>query len=994
MKRILKHPVAIAVAMAVGGTLGGCFDSGSSDSATPDTSITASVGTFVDSPVDGLTFKGHFNGKTENGGKYNFAPGQMVSFYIGDRIKLGQLLGSVEDVSPLDFFGPDATLDQRILNILVLLQSLDIDGDANNGISITEESIALFETALVDAGIDLDALDFSTMTPAEADAFIAQLITILNTVVAETESPDDEVVSEQEAEYHFDNVMSGDITVHKNISRTPGEGSGGQSITSMMIHTDKTTAAGTVDNTVQVRPLLVSYTDTIVGDFLMGTGSSELPDIEHYADTFVALSLDKGETWKPINISNTVDNSSIQVDYYGDGVQHDYYGHSFKPAIKTEGNKVLVAWNDKFCPSGNPSNLTDPDTEDLYLVNGPQGTINYEGVETYEGEVVPAHEVPFSCVWTARGVFDEENHEIVWHTPQQLTSGRRDANKVTIASDTTGFVVAWQEDPIGLRPGSGAGPGEGWSGASTNHKTDIWYSYIALEDEQGNDIFAAVDDSAEIGGDPTVEETNKPKSLYQLSYPVPVTDNAVCQAENVADGTGALYCANLCDTNGVYEDDPNSTYDDRDVGKCYSGYVEPMSALYNASNPNIPVVNQVLNGDTGASRPVLGIWGDNVILGYEETKGAAETLPGVPNSETLDSIAVEDQGKVAYVHSFKMTSPETIAPGTIVNELKLQEATEEITDPQMVLENVRRLTMISQVDSTEASEDNHLWGILYKSGIQTQGDSSDMYLRLAKGGYDVSNLNTAADMEAIMDPLGEVETPWPSHSWNLSSRVADPATTDESTATEVVPGVWSPENLDDNTYDNSYENTFSPRGYLSGDTVFIGYEYTPSWRIATAGHSPNNFNVIRSFDNGATWQSPIDISNITDSVTSTVDPRLVHTSEAIPGLETRDPNTVFVTYGTLELGTGLELDLFVTRSTDNGTTWDKVPANIDGSDINEAIVQSVAEEKEVQNIASPDGSSLYSIWLQELDPEEAAESTPDYLLGSDIWAQRKDYTDE
>ena len=52
----------------------------------------------------------------------------------------------------------------------------------------------------------------------------------------------------------------------------------------------------------------------------------------------------------------------------------------------------------------------------------------------------------------------------------------------------SGFAIAWQEDPDGLRPGKGKGPGEGWSGAISNHKTDIWYTYITQED------FAIVDE--------------------------------------------------------------------------------------------------------------------------------------------------------------------------------------------------------------------------------------------------------------------------------------------------------------------------------------------------------------------------------------------------------------------------------------------------------------------------------------------------------------------
>ncbi len=969
MKQLNKRPVAFAIALAMGTTLAGCSN---------NNSTTAETGTFVDSAVDGLTYKSnHFSGTTENGGHYQFAQGDNVSFYLGDKIKLGQLLGSVEEVSPTDFFGPDATLDQSVINILVLLQSLDSDGDASNGITITLDAIAALEEAWLVAypDVDLATIDLSSLTEAEALELATNLGAILADVVAATPDPD-EVVTEEEATDHFTEVMSGDITIHKNISRTPGTGSGGQSISSMMLKTASWSTSGELDETVEVRPLLVGYTDIVAGDFLMGTGSSEIPDIDHVADVFVSLSLDKGESWKSINVSNTADNSSIDVDFWGTGEKLPYYGHTFKPVVKTEGNKVLVAWNDKFCPSGNPSELTDPLTQDLYLVNGPQGTITYSGLETFESEIVPAHEVPFSCVWTARGVLNEIDHKIDWYAPEQLTSGRRDSNKLVIASDTAGFVLAWQEDPVGLRPGSGSGPGEGWSGASTNHRTDMWYSHIAMAE------FEAIDPDAVIGGDPTTEGDLKPKALNKLSYPVPISDNAVCLADNVA--TGALYCETLCAADGGVFTDPDDELN-KDNGKCYSNDFDPIRAIYN----DTPLVDerQLLNGDTGASRPILGLFGSQVILGYEETKGEATSLPGVPNSETLDTIPVEDQGKIAYVHSFEMTTPTPISAGTIVNELKLPDpdrvrpVPDTNPDDLPVLENVRRVTLVSQVDVADATVDNHLWGVLYKSGIATQGESSDMYLRLAKGGYDVGNLNTAVDMATIMG-----DETWSSNSWNLSSRVAD--------ADETVRGVWTADNLSDATWENNWENTFSPRGYLSGDTIFIGYEYTPSWRVAQVGHLSNNFNVIRSDDNGTTWVDPIDVTHISNNIISTVDPRLIPTSEAIPGAETRDANTTFITYGTLIMGSGLELDLYVTRTTDGGDTWEKVPATIDGEPVNEAIVSSVAEEKEIQGIASPDGKSLYSLWLQELDPAEAPEGTADYLLGSDIWAQRKDYTDE
>ncbi len=74
-----------------------------------------------------------------------------------------------------------------------------------------------------------------------------------------------------------------------------------------------------------------------------------------------------------------------------------------------------------------------------------------------------------------------EATHVIWTKPERLTSGKRDANLPAVdCAEGAGCILTWQEDPEGLRPGQGLGPGEGWSGAVANGKTDIWYSYIEL----------------------------------------------------------------------------------------------------------------------------------------------------------------------------------------------------------------------------------------------------------------------------------------------------------------------------------------------------------------------------------------------------------------------------------------------------------------------------------------------------------------------------------
>ena len=69
-----------------------------------------------------------------------------------------------------------------------------------------------------------------------------------------------------------------------------------------------------------------------------------------------------------------------------------------------------------------------------------------------------------------------------------------------------GCALTWQEDPEGLRPGKGLGPGEGWSGAIANAKTDIWYSYITFADFDivGEDVDG--DDTPDVGSAMLIED--------------------------------------------------------------------------------------------------------------------------------------------------------------------------------------------------------------------------------------------------------------------------------------------------------------------------------------------------------------------------------------------------------------------------------------------------------------------------------------------------------
>jgi hypothetical protein len=241
---------------------------------------------------------------------------------------------------------------------------------------------------------------------------------------------------------------------------------------------------------------------------------------------------------------------------------------------------------------GNPDNETEvcePDyphddayfVTDIWGVRGQQQSVNYDEVDDVAD--LGIGEIPYSCLWAARGVIvtqkdldegtfaslnvldntttdstlctgagepwecctgnatgdcDEsktvELGDIVWFKPERITSGRRDVYIPVVGSARgAGFAIAWQEDPSGLRPGKGKGPGEGWSGAISNHKTDMWYTFISYDD------FNIVDNNFVPGGpgggtngEPTGDEgyldkpgLGRPKALVPFALPVRISDN-------------------------------------------------------------------------------------------------------------------------------------------------------------------------------------------------------------------------------------------------------------------------------------------------------------------------------------------------------------------------------------------------------------------------------------------------------------------------------------
>jgi hypothetical protein len=104
---------------------------------TAATQSTVSTGSFVDSPVEGLYYvSGAQSGMTDSNGTYKFEAGKTVKFYLDGtkQYLLGETNGS-SLLTPLDLCD-DGIDGNKTVNMLRVLQSLDKDADATNGITI------------------------------------------------------------------------------------------------------------------------------------------------------------------------------------------------------------------------------------------------------------------------------------------------------------------------------------------------------------------------------------------------------------------------------------------------------------------------------------------------------------------------------------------------------------------------------------------------------------------------------------------------------------------------------------------------------------------------------------------------------------------------------------------------------------------------------------------------------------------------------------------
>jgi hypothetical protein len=620
-------------------------------------------GHFVDSPVGGLKYStATFDAMTDESGSFLYYPGEMVTLSLA-----GWPIGSAvprHRITPLDIFNTADIGDPRVGNLARLLQSLDADGNPKDRIYIPQAVQDAVKATIAEWEDAEDEL-FGGYDFADTE-MIDFLIHGVHAKMAGVEGVTLVEVSKEEALANLAKTLEAVTSKFiKNVSKTedlfttksrielapfyvPAVASNGETAT-IEYHDEH---GDLIETRTEAQPLVMAYLDAH-------------PDTGEL-DVWSAVSLDDGNTWKRRNLSRSADRSSFTL---ANG--EEYYGGCEKPSLHVKDNKILIVWTGKYARGGKPrysidTSATDPTddypyddeyyVEDIWGVGGPQRSTDYTYVEQGFPEV---GEIPYNVVWTQRGVIDKTTGAVTWYKPERLTSGRRNAMQLVEASagNNVGFAIAWQEDPEGIRPGQGKGSGVGWSGAIASHGTDIWYSYIAMED------FAKIDTNWVSGGDPQHDWdddiTGRPKALVPFAMPVRVSDNETINSNNIkvelgedgyplGDPTDPSTWTPITEVN-------EETGLEREVGTHTYARMTPgvIADWYETTNWQgvdkkiaITADGRLLDGDTSATRPALFLQGYTktdgtksawAIMGYEESKGTGGGGPlGEPHQDADD----------------------------------------------------------------------------------------------------------------------------------------------------------------------------------------------------------------------------------------------------------------------------------------------------------------------------------------------------------------------
>jgi beta-glucanase (GH16 family) len=155
---------------------------GSSGVVAASISTSSSTGIFLDSAVQGLHYDtATQHGDTDASGRFQYLPGESIAFSIGNIRLASTPAKSV--VTPLDLAVTTNPSDQRVTNMLVLLQSLDADGNTSNGITIPPTAAAMAPT-----GINFNVASTVFRANAALTSFLANAVASNRVLVTDADA--------------------------------------------------------------------------------------------------------------------------------------------------------------------------------------------------------------------------------------------------------------------------------------------------------------------------------------------------------------------------------------------------------------------------------------------------------------------------------------------------------------------------------------------------------------------------------------------------------------------------------------------------------------------------------------------------------------------------------------------------------------------------------------------------------------------------------------
>lgn len=167
-------------------------------------------GYLLDGPVEGMEYVTVlWSGITDRDGKFLYQDGENITFFLGDVI-LGRT-NAKRFITPLDIVaGSVNTSFPEVINMSRLLQSLDFDGDLDNGIQISSE----IREALTGVYVDFTDPNFAE------NQNVQLLFDKLNSMDIFPEGEERGLVSAEDAQIHLEETLA---VIEAEESRPPRE---------------------------------------------------------------------------------------------------------------------------------------------------------------------------------------------------------------------------------------------------------------------------------------------------------------------------------------------------------------------------------------------------------------------------------------------------------------------------------------------------------------------------------------------------------------------------------------------------------------------------------------------------------------------------------------------------------------------------------------------------------------------------------------------------